>query len=475
MTDELIPFRSSATSLATQGRIGLAGLNKRRGIYHLRMRVPARYASVEPRAELHRSLKTGDKSVALQRLPTVEAHVLAELDARLAGRDAPGSGSHYEAIARLTSARGFGYKTAQELAEGDMSEILRRLDDLRAAGDKPDSTEAQAILGLVDRPRKSLLSVAQKMDEVSPLDVRDKNGKQLRVWRDKWLRPAKKVRDLLGRDPDLDTLSRSDAIAFRDALKDRILEGDLKGSSAQTDLQNLNRMWKLYHIHIGYDSAEVPLCPFRGIGEGLAKIDKDGQKKEVPLEVIQELLAPCAMNHMNDELADITRILVETGCRQSEVTDLPPSAIFLDHSIPHIVIQRKTGDYAREIKNKHSTRAVPLVGVALEAMRRHPEGFSRYRGKGTYSAAANKSLADILPEGVTIGGLRHSFDKRCDDAGIKNEHVAQLMGHSRKASRGREVYGDNLDLERRLEYHRMIEIKPVRALPAPVQSDEPDQ
>ena len=62
----------------------MAGITKRNGTWHLRMRVPRRYAGVEVRAEIHRSLRTDSEREARARLPAAEAAVLAELDARLA-------------------------------------------------------------------------------------------------------------------------------------------------------------------------------------------------------------------------------------------------------------------------------------------------------------------------------------------------------------------------------------------------------
>jgi len=472
MPNELIPHRPDANALATQEGIGgMAGLAKRGDTWHLRMRVPSRYASVEPRKELHRSLKTGDKREAQSRLAAVEAQILAELDARLAGVDLPGSRSHYEAIARLTTARGFGYKTAGELSQSDLADITRRVADLEAHGDTPDSDAAEALLFRIERPHDTLGEVASRMPDMYPAEIRDKNARQRSTWAKRWTRPTGKVIELLGRDPALEDISRSDAISLRDALQDRILESTLRGSSAQKDLQNLNLLWKKYHTHLGIDPAEMPPSPFRGLGDGMSRLDEDTRKLEVPLYAIEEILLPGAMDHMNDEEADITRVLIEAGGRQSEITDLPPSAICLDHPIPHIWIRFERApdgqEYARELKNKGTKRQIPLVGVALEAMRRHPEGFPRYRGKGTYSAAANKSLRRYLPDGVTIGGLRHSFESRLKAAKVDSDDRAELMGHSVRRARGREWYGDEMPLEVRLKYHEMIAIKPRLALPSP--------
>ena len=68
--------------------------------------------------------------------------------------------------------------------------------------------------------------------------------------------------------------------------------------------------------------------------------------------------------------------------------------IHLDAPVPHIYITaRERGAAKREIKNATSERQIPLVGIALEAMQRHPQGFPRYREKtDSFSAAVNKSL-----------------------------------------------------------------------------------
>ena len=107
----------------------------------------------------------------------------------------------------------------------------------------------------------------------------------------------------------------------------------------------------------------------------------------------------------------------------------------------------------REIKNVHSEGAVPLVGVALAEALRHPDGFPRYRHKRAYSAAVNKFLRenDLLPDGVTIGGVRHTWESRLKAAGIAMDDRGEIMGHSVKEVRGREVYGDDMALRIRQE------------------------
>ena len=103
--------------------------------------------------------------------------------------------------------------------------------------------------------------------------------------------------------------------------------------------------------------------------------------------IVEKWFAPGAFDGLNEEARDILLMSIETGCRQSEIHDMPSNAIVLDANVPHLRIAFEDGDEKREIKNTASVRCVPLVGVALAAARRHPEGFPRYR----YSTCAKKA------------------------------------------------------------------------------------
>lgn len=431
--------------------------------WHLRMRVPERYASIETRKEIQRTLRTGDLEEAQVRRHLMKRKILAELDATLVGKS-PLVGNHYEAIAELTSSRSFSYRTAKELADDSPDAILDRVHNLIENRDAPTSTAATALLGGVERPKLTISEVARKMPDWFRENVVGKAEKAKKTWCAQWSRPAAKVIEILGCDPIFTEIQRQDAISLRDALKDRVIDEELLGRSAQKELRLLNTLWEKFHDATGVDERDMPPSPFYNLGKGFANMDEEeGRKREVPIEIIRDkIVAFGGLDFMNDELRDITLILAETGGRQSEITDIPPHSIFLDDPIPHIWIRKEVGEWAREIKNKPSKRKIPLVGVALLAFQRHPNGFPRYRFKGTYSAAANKVLHShrILPENVTIGGLRHSFETRMRKAGIPNDARASLMGHSVKKARGRELYGDELPLEEKLAIHNQIMFTP---------------
>lgn len=75
----------------------------------------------------------------------------------------------------------------------------------------------------------------------------------------------------------------------------------------------------------------------------------------------------------------------------------------------------------------------------------------------------------LLPDDVTVGGMRHTFETKLRNADVRDDHIAELMGHSVKKARGREVYGDNMSLEQKLAYHKLIMIH-SRPLSLPFQA-----
>lgn len=461
----------------------MAGLKKRGKTWHLRMRVPTRYASVEEKTEITRSLKTGDETQAEARAAVVEAQILAELDARLAGIDLPGSASHYEAIARLATARGFGYRPAQELSHGDLGEVLRRVDALKSAGDAPGSEAAAALLGGVERPRRTLSQLAEEMADLNKYETDNKNRQQLHDWKQKWRRVSKRLIDVMGRDPEVEDITAADIFTLKDQLQERVKAGNMDVGSANKDLQYLGRMIRDHHK--SFNRVDFKL-PTDGVRCDPVIRRKKGRKPPVPMDYLEKWVIMANWKGVNDELRDIMLIALETGCRESEIFNLPTEAISINHDIPHIFIQEEDGvdGEVRQIKTISSERRVPLVGVALEAARRHPTGFPRYRGNRNFSNAATKVMRakGLLPSEpastrrnadgsrkpvyVTAGGVRHSFEDRLDAVGVASDTRGDLMGHDVGRVRGREHYGDKT-LPERLELHRRIAIQPVTQLPAP--------
>jgi hypothetical protein len=120
----------------------------------------------------------------------------------------------------------------------------------------------------------------------------------------------------------------------------------------------------------------------------------------------------------------------------------------VDAEVPYIRIEAE----GRVLKTEHSERDIPLVGYALESMKRHPQGFPRYFDKGSsLSATLMKHFAKkkLLPtEKHKIYSFRHSFKDRLKAVEAPEELVDEMMGHRIDKPK----YGDGYGLALKLKY-----------------------
>ena len=144
--------------------------------------------------------------------------------------------------------------------------------------------------------------------------------------------------------------------------------------------------------------------------------------------------------------------MMETGLRPSEVVNLRDGTIVLDAVIPHV----KVSADGRRLKTEDSAREVPLVGVALAAMRQRPHGFPKYRDKATaLSATVNKYLTEngLRPTREhTVYSLRHSFKDRLVAIETPDSLIDSLMGHKTYKPK----YGRGPSLELKLKFLERI-------------------
>src|SRR5690606_19402476 len=109
--------------------------------------------------------------------------------------------------------------------------------------------------------------------------------------------------------------------------------------------------------------------------------------------------------------------------------NLTRATINLEGDIPHVVI-RPDG---RVLKTEQSEREIPVVGVALHALKEQPNGFPRYRDNtAALSALVNKSLhaRGLRPTPKhSLYSLRHAFEDRLTAVEAPEKVIAVLMGH----------------------------------------------
>ncbi len=305
------------------------------------------------------------------------------------------------------------------------------------------------------------------MEKAKAAEIAAKNPNQKREWRNKYIHAAKSFIEIVG-DKAVHEITEADALAYRNHWKRRHDQDEISTNHAVKRLRFLRQMIDEY-----FESLDVPMSQRNNPMVGLMISKKPfyydssgGTKVSLPPDWVARLVRGEIVACGNEEGQDIAVVAADCGTRQSEIYNLPPEDIHLDHEIPHFVIRTVTeGENMREIKNQASTRIVPLLGASFDAMKRHPEGFARYRGKGSYSGTINSYLHDndLFPEHpdgpeehFSIGCTRHTYEDRLIAAGLNNEERAYLMGHSLQRIRGRPVYGSGPDLVLRALYQEMV-------------------
>ena len=436
----------------------------RGGRWHYVRRVPKHVTHIDSRGTVRTSLKTKSKDVARLRRDALEESddnywALLVLDGGATPRKK--MDSRYSAAKSRAMALGFVYKDALSISNEPLEGLLRRVETLESDDRGVTSKrDVEALLGGVDAPIV-LISEALEIyiSEISPDHLKGKSVKQKKAWEKAPRRAVQGFIDLIG-DKAFSSITRKDTVKYRDWWRDRVTGAGkspaMSGNSANREIGNLRRMFRLYHSRIGQHDIQNP---FRD----LSFSDRKSDKKQVPpfeTEFISgTILKRPALDGLNGEAALIMLALIETGCRPSEICNLLPEHIMLDHAVPHIRITHRED---RAIKTDSSVRDIPLVGVSLAAIKCAPEGFKRYRdNEDNLSAVLMKHFRTrkLFPTGAhRIYSFRHSFEKRMLEAGIDYGLRCLLMGHTVS----RPEYGDGGKLSfRRDQLNRIVLPFPV--------------
>ncbi|MEM9618396.1 MAG: tyrosine-type recombinase/integrase [Pseudomonadota bacterium] len=196
----------------------------------------------------------------------------------------------------------------------------------------------------------------------------------------------------------------------------------------------MRKIFRQFYAHFG---DEDRINPFRNLSfkevnvQSVFPIDDDW--------VRERILEPSALEGIHGDAWYALFALIETGCRICEIANLGKDDIVLDTGTPYFRIRPKQ---RRELKTLHTMREIPLVGIALESMKRFPSGFPNYRDRSDrLSGYLNAALREreLLPTSHhKLSSFRHSFEKRMLEAGIDYGLRCDLMGHVNE----RPKYGD---------------------------------
>jgi hypothetical protein len=428
--------------------------HKRRGFWYLVRRVPAAFAGVDPRPLVN--LSTGIRVTDDPRGHAAQTAV-AKLDAGLlrhwqdlkAGRD-PDAATRYGEAAAAARKWGVDYLPGVEVSRLPMAELVRRVevvDDKRSVEDKAKVT---AVLGGVQPPVLMVSQMRELFEEVMSTTLVEKSERQLKKWRVQRDSALETFIGVLGGDRALANVKRPDVLAFRSYWQERVVNGEVGVGTGNKCIGRVAGMYRVIN-----DSKMLGLPPvFEKIN-----IRGEKQKQRVAYQagfVQATFLADGMFDDLNSEARRVIYLVSETGLRLSEACNLARETIRLDDPVPHVRVRAD----GREMKTDQSRRDIPLVGVALMAMREQPDGFPRYRDKAdSLSAVVNKALEfrKLRPEaGQSLYSLRHTFEDRLTAVEAPEKVVASLMGHKWHRPR----YGLGPSLEQKLEWLRRIAFRP---------------
>lgn len=438
-------------------------IHQRDGIWWYNRRIPKKYAHLDTRGRIRKSLETrSDHAARILRDLLVEADDKYWLALSLledAGDDSIeehrlAATARYESAHKRALAAGFTYQPISALATTapieDTFDRLLEIRDRSGRDEVPKAKDVEALLGSAPEPVAKLPKVTEAfriyVDEIAFDEQKDKSAKQQYSWEKTKKTSVKYFTDVIG-DVSMDEITREMALSYRSWWIERMIpgDGDTKPASPNTanrHIGNMRTLYEEYFVHLGDEERQNP---FRRMH---FKDNKDSKVPSFPNEWVREkVLQPGMFDEINPELRAMIYILIETGARISEICNLLPEQIKLDSNVPHIEIRAIN----RELKTITSRREIPLVGVALEAMRKMPGGFPSYRDKGELvSANLMKAFRHRemfpTPEHVMYS-FRHAFEDRMKEADIDYEMRCYFMGHKTD----RPDYGNKGSMEYRQE------------------------
>ncbi|SCB51754.1 Phage integrase family protein [Bradyrhizobium shewense] len=258
----------------------------------------------------------------------------------------------------------------------------------------------------------------------------------------------------IAKDKPVNEITEEDGINYCEWWRGRIIAEEAEPKTANKDIGQLNRMLKEVSIRRRLNLPDI----FKGL-----RLKGEIERPRVPYEtefVQKRLLAKGALDGLNEDARLVLYVVADTGLRPSEVVNLQEDAIILKGPIPHVKILPE----GRRLKTADSQREIPLVGAALAAMKRRPQGFPRYRDKSSnLSATLNKYLQEngLRPtKEHTVCSLRHSFKDRLIAAEAPDSLIDSLMGHKTYKPK----YGKGPSLELKLKYLQRIAFKAPASL-----------
>lgn len=408
------------------------GINQDRGRYYWVKRVPKRYAGVvlgrdgEPVSQVRQALHTDSRAEAIRKAALIENERLAEWEALLIG-DHGSARDHYLAAQNLARALGFSYKPIADLAAGDLSEILARVQSMGTPDTPASPAVVNALSGVVPVIHPDFDAAFEEYREFTKTRHLLKSDAQRQRWLNPRLAAIKNFRKVVysgAPTPPMDQITRAECLKFRAWWSTRV-EAGMSTKSANKQIGQLKEIFGTWSQLTAPDLEN----PFAGLS--LREVEGNRTPPYSVEFMRSNILGPGAFDNLNEEAADVLLVMINTGLRPSEVTDAPLADFHTQENIPFIRVSAN----GRELKIAHTARDIPLLGVSLEAARRIVArgGIQRYTNRANnWSALVNKYLANNgLKETPkhTAYSIRHYVEDALLAAGVDDRVRADILGH----------------------------------------------
>lgn len=412
-------------------------LIQRNGTYYFLYTVPRDYWTRRGgKRQIVKTLKTHDYQLAKKKALLLKA----EATVRYESHDFNDIKDVFIDITKKTAERqGYVYNDPKELFRateedfvGLMSAPVERMEDLP----KPNRAELATFGSAVEVPGLPMSKVFPRFKQLHPEKTKRMNEVDARTF---WRKYERHGEDFIEEMGDLDVLKMTEATFedYRDTLVERVMNDEFKSDYANKRMRTIKNM---LHAVLKRDHRGVQ-NPFREVES--IKVDDAGRREafnEAEVRLIREKAA--SDPKLLEEVKAFLLLSQNTGLGIKELAQMAPEDVVLEGDCPHLKIRKNK--FRNYLKTKEREREIPLIGAALEAMKRFPNGFTEYtdeRGPRRLYRHISPFIRATVP-GKSFVSYRHRIAELMRNSEHKDQWQNAVLGHATAGQTG--YYGGPL-------------------------------
>lgn len=414
-------------------------LDDRNGVLRYRRVYPPDVQSKIGKKEYVVSLRTRDRIVAIGRY--TEHDKVFETKVAIARSGLADTGDILK-VRQVAQNAGFVQfpDEVDTLAIADLIQLSTQ--NLQAYSALPKSDVSLVALAQTVNAKLTIDDVFEEYISLEHDKLRRKTNREKNKFLDPIKLAIKEFKAFAG-DVNLLKMKKRTVLDFKKKLVNDVENGKIKVGTANKKIMHLRKIFETVRENL-YSEIENPFS--------IKALQNDEVQRrlsftENDIEIICKMLVK---SRINDELKALIYISKDTGCGPKELALLTPGDIFLKAPIPFIRIS--PNEHRTKVKGGGARhREIPLVGDALEWMKKFPNGFPRYQknnGGEAASAAANKFLKRYTEK--TLYSFRHRFADLLRNTGCDQRVQNSLFGHAAK-NKMEDYYGSDMIMDLKLE------------------------